>query len=152
MASRAFPWKLVSFVSGLLVIGGLIGAYLVAMRGAVQAFYQAEYQPEPLPSSLLGMPPASARVATVPWHSEKLGVVSSTCLRMLAAQQGASIPRATADFLLGSTWGASPIPRRTGFFPGQDVEAGFLLAAPYLGFTRRYLTTDSGDEDRKSVV
>ncbi len=146
MASRAFPWKLVLIVSGLLVIGGLIGAYLVAMRGAVQAFYQAEYQPEPLPNSLLGTPPPSARVATVPWHSEKLGVVSSTCLRMLAAQQGVSIPRATADFLLGSTWGASPIPRRTGFFPGQDVEAGFLRAAPYLGLTRRYFTTDSGDD------
>jgi hypothetical protein len=70
MASRAFPWKLVLIVSGLLVIGGLIGAYLVAMRGAVQAFYQAEYRIR----SSSTVPSTDSRGATQRrWRREKPG-------------------------------------------------------------------------------
>jgi hypothetical protein len=146
MATRAFPWKLVLIVSGLVIIGGLIVGYLVAMRGAVQNYYRAEYQAEPLEAAMLGSPPAAARVSDVPWFSEKLDHGASSSLRMLSAQRGTVVSRSAVDFLSGATWGARPIPRRSGFLPGQDLEAGLLRAAPYLGFTRRYLTTDSADD------
>ncbi|MDX2011861.1 MAG: hypothetical protein SFW67_16835 [Myxococcaceae bacterium] len=146
MATRAFPWKPVLLVAGLLLIGGLVGGYLVVMRGAVQAYYRAEYQAEALPASMLGTPPPTFRLTDVPWFSERLDHGASLSLRMLAAQQGRVVPRTTTDFLTGVTWGARPIPRRSGFLPGQDVEAGLLRAAPLLGFTRRFVTTDSADD------
>ncbi|MCU0698259.1 MAG: BtrH N-terminal domain-containing protein [Myxococcaceae bacterium] len=151
MATRAFPWKTVLIVSGLLLLAGLIGGYLVVMRGAVQAYYGAEYRAEPLPAAMLGTPPPTFRLTDVPWFSERLDHGASSSLRMLAAQQGRLVPRATIDFLTGITWGARPIPRRSGFLPGQDVEAGLLRAAPLLGFTRRFVTTDSADDFVRAV-
>lgn len=145
MASRS-PWKLVLAGVGGALLVGLIVAYQVVMRSFIHAYYANEYRPTPLAEAELGQPPPRARVNDVPWLSEAVGLCQSGSLRMLAAQHGRALPRPTIDFLMGFTWGATAIPRRTGFFPGQDPEVGFLRAAPFLGFERRYLTTDSADD------
>ncbi len=151
MAQRRFPWKVVVASAAVLLVVAGIGAYLVAMRGFVHAYYLAEYQLTPLTNAELGEPPARFRLTDVPWLSEPAPLCQSVSLRMLAAQQGRVEDRSTLDFLMGFTWGASPIPRRSGFFPGQDPEPGFLRAAPHLGFTRRYLTTDSAEDFVKGL-
>jgi hypothetical protein len=140
MAERPFPWKWVLVVGSLGV--ALIAGYLSAMRSRVQAYYQAEYQPAQLLASEVTDAPASFRLSDVPPYTEPLPLAASVTLRMLAAQQGRAGPRSTIDFWTGLTWGATPIPQRTGFFPGQDAEPGLRRGATALGFTLRYLTTD----------
>lgn len=146
MASRAFPWKMALAGGAVVVLVAAIVGYQYVIRSFIQAYYAAEYRPEALTAAELGQPPTAHRLTDVPWLSETPALCQSISLRMLAAQQGRVEPRPTIDFLMGFTWGATAIPRRTGFFPGQDPEVGFLRAAPYLGFTRRYLTTDSADD------
>lgn len=146
MSSRAFPWKVVLVGGAVVLLVAAIGGYQYVIRSFIQAYYTSEYRPEVLTAAELGQPPAAHRRTDVPWLSETAALGQSISLRMLAAQQGRLESRPTIDFLMGFTWGATAIPRRTGFFPGQDPEVGFLRAAPYLGFTRRYLTTDSADD------
>ncbi len=134
----------------LLVVAGVVGVQLV-VRSFIHAYYDQEYRPEALTAAELGQPPPSHRLTDVPWLSEKPGLCQSISLRMLAAQQGRLEPRPTLDFLMGFTWGATATPGRTTFFPGQDPEPGFLRAAPYLGFTRRYLTTDRPEDLVRAV-
>lgn len=151
MPSRPFPWKVVLLGSAVVLLVAAIVGYQAVIRSFIHAYYEAEYRPEALKEAELGQPPASHRLNDVPWLSETPALCQSISLRMLAAQQGRLEPRSTIDFLMGFTWGATAIPRRTGFFPGQDPEVGFLRAAPYLGFTRRYLTTDSADDFVRAV-
>ena len=143
MSSRAFPWKMVLVGGAVALLVVAIGGYQYVIRSFIQAYYTSEYRPEALTAAELGQPPATHRLTDVPWLSETPALCQSISLRMLAAQQGRVESRPTIDFMMGFTWGATAIPRRTGFFPGQDPEVGFLRAAPYLGFTRRYLTTDN---------
>lgn len=146
MSSRAFPWKMVLVGGAVALLVAAIAGYQYVIRSFIQAYYLSEYRPEALTAAELGEPPATHRLTDVPWLSETPALCQSISLRMLAAQQGRVESRPTIDFMMGFTWGATAIPRRTGFFPGQDPEVGFLRAAPYLGFTRRYLTTDSADD------
>lgn len=146
MSSRAFPWKMVLVGGAVALLVAAIVGYQYVIRSFIQAYYLSEYRPEALTAAELGEPPATHRLTDVPWLSETPALCQSISLRMLAAQQGRVESRPTIDFMMGFTWGATAIPRRTGFFPGQDPEVGFLRAAPYLGFTRRYLTTDSADD------
>ncbi|MDP3235617.1 MAG: hypothetical protein Q8N26_22725 [Myxococcales bacterium] len=146
MSSRAFPWKVVLVGGAVALLVAAIGGYQYVIRSFIQAYYTSEYRPEALTTAELAQPPASHRLTDVPWLSETSALGQSLSLRMLAAQQGRLESRQTIDFMMGFTWGATAIPRRTGFFPGQDPEVGFLRAAPFLGFTRRYVTTDSADD------
>lgn len=146
MARRPFPWKAVLLVGVVVLLAVLIGGYQLAMRQLIHAYYENNYAPEAVDAKDLTQAPPAHRLADVPWLSEDLGVCQSVSLRMLAAQQGRLAPRSHVDFFMGFTWGATAIPRKTGFFPGQDPEPGFRTAAPYLGFTRRYLVTDSQDD------
>jgi hypothetical protein len=146
MSARGFSWKVMVAGGALTVLVVAIMGYQYVLRSFIQAYYQSEYRPEQLTEAELGQPPASHRLADVPWLSETPWLCQSISLRMMLMQQGRREARPTIDFLMGFTWGATAIPRRTGFFPGQDPEVGFQRAARYLGFTRRYLTTDSADD------
>jgi hypothetical protein len=61
---------------------------------------------------------------------------------MIAAQHGTDEPTGHFCFLTGFTYGASRQPGRWPFLPYTDPEAGFGIAAPYLGLVRRYYVTD----------
>lgn len=142
MAARAFPWKTVLIGGSLALLVALLAGYQYAVRTLVHGYYRGAWAPEPVSAADLGTPPPAHRLTDVPWLAEPLALPHSASLRMLAAQQGRLEPRSTVDFFLGATWGATPVPGATGFFPGQDPEAGLARAARHLGFTRRYLTTD----------
>lgn len=146
MAQRAFPWKVVLIAGSLGLLVALLAGYQHAVRTLVHGYYRSAWAPEPLGEADRGAPPPAHRLADVPWLSEPLALGHSASLRMLAAQQGRLEPRRAIDFLMGTTWGATPVAGTTGFVPGQDPEAGFLRGARYLGFTRRYLTTDDRDD------
>lgn len=135
-------WKRVLLGLGVVTLVGAIVGYQFVIRSFIQQYYQAEYRPAAISSADLGSPPASSRLGDVPWFSESTFLCQSLSARMLAAQKGSPPARQVVDYFMGFTWGATAIPRQTGFFPGQDPEVGFLRAAPYLGFDRRYLTTD----------
>lgn len=151
MAGGRFPWKGALLVGSGALLAVLVGGYLYAMRQVVHAYYTNNYAPEPVSAKDLGEPPDAHRLTDVPWLSEAVALPHANSLRMLAAQQGKPEARRVIDFLMGDTWGATSIPGRTGFFPGQDPEVGLLRAAPALGFTRRYLTTDDRDTFLRAV-
>jgi hypothetical protein len=141
-AGRVAIWKIVLIATASVVlVGGLVG-YQLLIRSFIQQYYEVTYQPTRLTKGQVAPSPPAHRLTDVPWFSEAAPLCQSISLRMLAAQQGANAPRTTIDFLMGFTWGATALPRLTGFFPGQDPEAGFLRAAPMLGFERRYRVTD----------
>lgn len=146
MSQRAFPWKAIVIGGLTLAVVGLIAGYLWVMRSVVQAYYLAEYAAQPLVEAELGQPPGTHRLTDVVWSSEQQPLAFSHALLMQAAQQGRLEQRSSIDFFGGFTWGATAIPRRTGFFPGQDAEIATQRAAAMLGFERRYLTTDSSDD------
>lgn len=146
MARRALPWKVVLVGGSVGLLIALLAGYQYAVRTLVQGYYRSAWAPEPVRETDRGAPPPAHRLTDVPWLSEPQPLGHSASLRMLAAQQGRLEARPDLDFLMGSTWGATPVAGTTGFVPGQDPEVGFLRAAPYLGFTRRYLTTDDRDE------
>ena len=132
MSQRAFPWKAIVIGGATLAVVGLIGGYLWGMRSVVQAYYLAEYAPQPLTEADLGQAPPTHRLADVVWSSEQQPLAFSHALLMQAAQQGRVEQRSSIDFFGGFTWGATAIPRRTGFFPGQDAEVATRRAATML--------------------
>lgn len=150
-SGRSSIWKLVLLGLAVIALVGAVVGYQVIIRSFIQQYYEASYQPAPLTEAELGSPPATLRLNTVPWFSESAFLCQSLSARMLAAQQGVEQPRTFVDFVMGFTWGASAVPRQTGFFPGQDPEVGFLRAAPFLGFERRYLVTDDRETFLRAV-
>lgn len=139
-------WKMVLLGLGVVTLVGAIVGYQFVIRSFIHQYYQGEYRPTAIASADLGSPPPAHRLGDVPWLSESTFLCQSLSARMLAAQQGAPPARQVVDYFMGFTWGATAIPRQTGFFPGQDPEVGLLRAAPYLGFDRRYLTTNDRAE------
>ena len=125
----------------LLVVGGVLG-WRALMNYFVQQYYQQTYQPLALEAGLVGDYPPERHLNDVPWIAVEESLCQSTSLQMIAAQWGIEQPRRYFDFLMGFTYGVSGQPGGSGFFPGTDPEAGFAIAAPYLGLVRRYYTTD----------
>lgn len=145
MAAR-LPWTRVFLVAGLVAVVGLIFGSQALLRSFIHAYYQQEYRPEPVGPTQRGSPPPTARVPNVPVLAEPGVTAVTQVVRMMAAQQGRPASREAVDFALGSIWGATALPRRTGFTPGLDPVLGVLRGASALGFQRRYFTTDDADE------
>jgi len=131
----------VASVLALLVLGGLLG-WRALMRYFVQRYYDESCHPLELQADGLGSHPVEHHLDNVPWISAREALCQSTSLQMIAAQRGISQPRRHFDLLMGVTYGASQIPGSLGFYPGTDPEPGFVIAASYLGLTRRYYATD----------
>jgi len=143
MRSRKWAIRLgiVGGVVTLLAMGGILG-WRALMNYFVQQYYQQNYQPLALETSMVGDYPAEHHLNDVPWIAVRESLCQSTSLQMIAAQRGIEQPRRYFDFLMGFTYGVSGVPGGSGFFPGTDPEVGLAIAAPYLGLVRRYYTTD----------
>lgn len=147
---RRPSWTVILFVAGAVLLSALITVYLRAVREQVHGYYEAEFTPErldegPSASSATQTPPPSSRVADVPWIASDLELSHSLAFAMLAAQHGLEESRQKVDFLMGTTWGATDVPRQLALLPGQDPEVGFRHAAAALGLKRRYLVTSDGE-------
>jgi hypothetical protein len=115
------------------------------MNAFVRQYYQAEYAPLELAANQVGDHPPEHHLQDVPWISTREPVCQSNSLQMIAAQQRIEVSRRHVDFLMGFTYGASQEPGSLAFYPGTDPEPGFVIAAPYLGMTRRYYVTDDAE-------
>lgn len=142
-STRRFRWLAALLTVGALALVSLVGAYLWAMRQVIHAYYSAEYRPEWLDPAASPVP-LRARVANVPALRTALERGPALAMQMLAAQQGTLASLTTIEFAMGTSWGALSVPRQFTFTPGGDEDVGFLVGAPLLGFTRRYLVTDDG--------
>ena len=142
---RRPSWTTVLLSAGAALLAALVALTLYAARQQVHAYYERVLEPERLVTPVGAAPPKSFRLTDVPWFTSDLELASSVSFAMLAAQQGKDEPRQKIDFLMGTTWGATPIPRQIGFWPGQDPELGFRPAAAALGFARHSLVTDDAE-------
>lgn len=86
--------------------------------------------------------PTEHHLEGVPWIATGDWYCQSSSLAMIAAHQGIDAPIEHFSFLTGFTYGASYQPDRWPFMPYTDPEAGFGIAAPYLGLVRQMYVTD----------
>jgi hypothetical protein len=132
---------------GILV--AVLALACVALWLAAPAFFARMYmrqtrQPIRLASDAVGTFPTEHHLDDVPWIATREWFCQSNSLAIIAAQQGIDEPTEHFCFLTGFTYGASRQPDRWPFMPYADPEAGFGIAAPYLGLVRRYYVTDDG--------
>lgn len=133
-----------ALVTGAVCFAGLVVAYLRAMQSVVHAWYEAEYVPERLEGSA-PRTSGSARVPSVPWLKTPLERSPALALQMLATAAGKGAELSTIEFAMGTSWGATGVPREFSFLPGVDGDVGFRQAAPLLGLRRRYFVTEDAD-------
>jgi hypothetical protein len=119
----------------------------VALWLAAPVFFARMYvrqtrEPIRLASDAVGTFPTEYHLDDVPWIATGEWYCQSNSLAMIAAQDGIDELTEHFCFLTGFTYGASHQPNRWPFMPYTDPEAGFGIAAPYLGLVRRYYMTD----------
>jgi len=105
-------------------------------------YLQQTRQPKALRLHDIKAFPAEYHLDDVPWIATRDWYCQSNSLAMIAAQHGIDEPTHHFSFLTGFTYGASRQPDTWDFMPYTDPEAGFGVAAPYLGLVRRYYVTD----------
>jgi hypothetical protein len=142
MSARRLPWKWIVVSVLLVALGAVIVVWQSAVNGMVHAYYDAEYQPVQLTPADVKPAPASFRLDTVSWRSSELDLPQPLAFAMLAGQAGAVESLEAIEFYTGATWGASPVPHSSGFYPGPDAELVYRQGAAAMGLTRRYLVTD----------
>jgi hypothetical protein len=133
-----------------LVVGvsvAVLALACVALWLAAPGFFARMYmrqtrQPTRLKRDAIGTFPAEHHLDDVPWIATREWFCQSNSLAMVAAQHGIDEPTEHFCFLTGFTYGASRQPGQWPFMPYADPEAGFGIAAPYLGLVRRTYVTD----------
>jgi hypothetical protein len=116
--------------------------WLAAPGFFARIYMQQTRQPIRLAQDAVGDFPIEHHLDDVPWIATREWFCQSNSLAMIAAQHGIDEPTEHFCFLTGFTYGASRQPDRWPFLPYADPEAGFGVAAPYLGLVRRYYVTD----------
>jgi hypothetical protein len=133
-----------------LVVGIALGALVVACVALwvvapslfARIYMRQTRQPIRLTRDAVGAFPTTHHLDDVPWIATRQWYCQSNSLAMIAAQHGIEEPTEHFCFLTGFTYGASRQPDKWDFLPYADPEAGFGVAAPYLGLVRRYYVTD----------
>jgi hypothetical protein len=134
-------WLVVAVAVAALTLA--CAALWLATPGLFSRMYmQQTRQPIRLTSDAVGTFPTEHHLDDVPWIATREWFCQSNSLAMIAAQRGIDEPTEHFCFLTGFTYGASRQPDRWPFLPYADPEAGFGVAAPYLGLVRRYYVTD----------
>ena len=116
--------------------------WLAAPGFFARIYMRQTRQPTKLARDAVGAFPTEHHLDDVPWIATREWYCQSNSLAMIAAQHGIDEPTGHLCFLTGFTYGASRQPDRWDFMPYTDPEAGFGVAAPYLGLVRRYYVTD----------
>ncbi len=143
--NRTRKWLIgLGIAGGLLVVLTVIGVagWQLLVSWFMRQYYQETYLPQELTAASLGAYPAAHHLQDVPWIATRETYCQSNSLAMIAAQHGMEVTSSQSGFLMGFTYGATEIPGVVGLNPFTDPEAGFVVAAPYLGLERRYYTTD----------
>jgi hypothetical protein len=138
---RRRVWLALGIVVVVLGVAG-VALWLAAPGFFARMYMQQTRQPMRLTSEAVGTFPIEYHLDDVPWIATREWYCQSNSLAMIAAQHGIDEPTEHCCFLTGFTYGASRQPDRWAFMPYADPEAGFGIAAPYLGLARRYYVTD----------
>jgi hypothetical protein len=134
-------WLALGIAVTMLVLA-CVALWLAAPGFFARMYMRQTRQPIRLKQGAVGTFPVEHHLDDVPWIATRDWYCQSNSLAMIAAQQGIDQPTEHFCFLTGFTYGASRQPDRWPFLPYADPEAGFGIAAPYLGLMRRYYVTD----------
>lgn len=140
---RRHTWMVVGIAVAVLGVA-CVALWLVAPGFFARMYLRQTRQPIRLTADAVGTFPTEHHLDNVPWIATREWYCQSNSLAMIAAQRGIDEPTEHFCFLTGFTYGASRQPGRWPFLPYADPEAGFGVAAPYLGLVRRtYVSDDS---------
>jgi hypothetical protein len=127
----------------LVVLTVACVALSLAGPGLLTRMYMRQTrQPIRLTADAVGAFPTEHHLDDIPWIATREWYCQSNSLAMVAAQHGIDEPTEHFCFFTGFTYGATRQPDSWVFLPYTDPEAGFGVAAPYLGLVRRYYTTN----------
>ena len=138
---RKRVWLAVGVAAAVLV-GACVALWLAAPGFFAAMYMRQTRQPIRLTADAVGSFPTEHHLDDVPWIATREWFCQSNSLARIAAQHGIDEPTEHFCFLTGFTYGASHQPGRWDFLPYADPEAGFGVAAPYLGLVRRTYVTD----------
>ena len=138
---RRTVWIAIGATVLMLTMACLI-LWLMAPGLFTRMYIQQTRKPIRLERGAIGSFPAEHHLDDVPWIATREWYCQANSLAMIAAQQGINEPIGHFCFLTGFTYGAFREPGKWEFLPYTDAEAGFGVAAPYLGLARRYYVTD----------
>jgi hypothetical protein len=113
-------------------------------RFANQYFNQV-YLPVQITQSLNDPIPEEFFILDVPWYCYQNNNCQAVSLQMIAEKYGINLPIDYFNFLIGNTYGAMYTKGAGTFFPNSDPEPGLIVAAQYLGLSRKYMYTDDQD-------
>jgi hypothetical protein len=113
-------------------------------RFANQYFNQV-YLPVQITQSLNDPVPEEFFILDVPWYCYQNNNCQAVSLQMIAEKNGITLPIDYFNFLIGNTYGAMYTKGAGTFFPNCDPEPGLIVAAQYLGLSRKYMYTDDQD-------
>jgi hypothetical protein len=140
-SKRRRVWLVVGIPLAVVTIA-CAALWLTAPGFFARMYMRQTRQPIRLKRDAVGTFPTEHHLDDVPWIATRDWYCQSNSLAMIAAQHGIDEPTEHFCFLTGFTYGASRQPGRWDFMPYADPEAGFGIAAPYLGLVRRYYVTD----------
>lgn len=138
---RRRVWLAVGIALTVLALA-CVALWLAAPGFFARMYMRQTRQPIRLAADAIGSFPIEHHLDDVPWIATREWYCQSNSLAMIAAQHGIDAPTEHACFLTGFTYGGSRQPDRWPFLPYADPEAGFGVAAPYLGLVRRTYVTD----------
>jgi hypothetical protein len=134
-------WLMVGISMAVLTVA-CVALWLAAPGFFARVYMRQTRQPMRLTADAVGVFATEHHLDDVPWIATREWFCQSNSLAMIAAQHGIDAPTEHFCFLTGFTYGASRQPGRWDFLPYADPEAGFGVAAPYLGLVRRTYVTD----------
>lgn len=138
---RRRVWLVVGIPLAVVTIA-CVALWLAAPRLFARMYMRQTRQPTRLKRDAVGTVPTEHHLEDVPWIATRDWYCQSNSLAMIAAQHGIHEPTEHFCFLTGFTYGASRQPGHWAFLPYSDPEAGFGIAAPYLGLVRCTYVTD----------
>ncbi|MFO7740974.1 MAG: hypothetical protein R6X31_01550 [Anaerolineae bacterium] len=138
---RRGVWLIVGIAVAVVAIA-CVALWLAAPGFFARMYMRQTREPIRLTRDAVGTFPTEYHLDDVPWIATREWFCQSNSLAMIAARHGIDEPAEHFCFLTGFTYGASRQPERWAFMPYADPEAGFGIAAPYLGLVRRTYVTD----------
>jgi len=113
-------------------------------RFANQYFDQV-YLPAKITQLLNDPIPEEFFILDVPWYCYQNNNCQAGSLQMIAEKNGITLPIDYFNFLIGNTYGAMYTKGAGTFFPNSDPEPGLIVAAHYLGLSRKYMHAEDPD-------
>ncbi len=129
----------------LIVITTTFGVFSLSCQNKnqfVNQYFNQVYQPVQITQSLNDPIPEEFFILDVPWYCYQNNNCQAVSLQMISAKYGINLTIDHFNFLVGNTFGAMYTKGAGTFIPNSDPEPGLIVAAQYLGLSRKYLHTD----------